>query len=109
MTPVLRQVPTNIALLHQARTLYSHLSQAVHMSCLCCVPSHVLAVFADMEDLDFNGFLKLLRVSSMDSLDSLDQYDARVNSSLNLQSLDSNPSGHGIPDGHHQQLESVPE
>ena len=79
------------------------------MSCLCCEPSHVLAVFADMEDLDFNSFLKLLRISSMDSLDSLDQYDARVNSGLNLQSLDSNPSGHGVPDGHHQQLESVPE
>lgn len=75
----------------------------------CCVSSHPFAVFADMEDLDFNGFLKLLRVSSMDSLDSLDQYDSRVNSSLNLQSLDSNPSGHGIPDGHHQHLESVPE
>lgn len=69
----------------------------------------MLPMFADMEDLDFNGFLKLLRVSSMDSLDSLDQYDARVNSSLNLQSLDSNPSGHGVADGNHHQLESVPE
>ena len=64
---------------------------------------------ADMEDLDFNGLLKLLHVNSMDSLDSLDQYDSRVNSSLNLQSLDSNPSGHGLQDGHHPQLESVPE
>ncbi|KAL3146741.1 hypothetical protein ABBQ38_014726 [Trebouxia sp. C0009 RCD-2024] len=63
----------------------------------------------DMEDLDFNGFLKLLHVNSMDSLDSLDQYDSRVNSSLNLQSLDSNPSGHGPQDGHYPQLESVPE
>lgn len=109
MTPVLRQLPTQIALMHQACTLYLHVSRALHMSSLGCVLSHVLAMFADMEDLDFNGFLKLLRVSSMDSLDSLDQYDARVNSSLNLQSLDSNPSGHGVPDGHHQQLESVPE
>ena len=90
----------------KASTLYSHLSRAVHMF---CVPSYVLAMVADMEDLDFDGFLKLLRVSSMDSLDSLDQYDARVNSSLNLQSLDPNPSSHGVPDGHHQQLESVPE
>ena len=73
------------------------------------MPSQVFAVSADTEDLDFNGFLQLLRVSSMDSLDSLDQYDSRVNSSLNLQALDSNPSGHGVPDGHYQQLESVPE
>lgn len=64
---------------------------------------------ADMEDLDFNSFLKLLHVNSMDSLDSLDQYDSRVNSSLNLQGLDPNPSGHGVQDGHFQQLESVPE
>lgn len=64
---------------------------------------------ADMEDLDFNGFLKLLRVNSMDSLDSLDQYDSRLNSSANLQGLESNPSGHGNQDSHYSQLESVPE
>ena len=72
----------------------------------CCVAD---ASAADMEDLDFSSFLKLLRVNSMDSLDSLDQYDSRINSSSNLQGMDSNPSGHGASDGHHQHLESVPE
>ena len=77
----------------------------------CGKKKKVYAEFAaaDMEDLDFNGFLKLLRVNSMDSLDSLDQYDSRLNSSANLQGLESNPSGHGNQDSHYSQLESVPD
>ena len=78
-------------------------------SCPSTVCFNVDFAAADMEDLDFNGFLKLLRVNSMDSLDSLDQYDSRLNSSANLQGLESNPSGHGNQDGHYSQLESVPE
>ncbi len=77
-------------------------------SCQCIFVT-VCIVSADMEDLDFNGFLKLIRVNSMDSLDSLDQYDSRLNSSSNLQGLDSNASVHGMQDAHYSQLESVPE
>ena len=85
------------------------------MACKAC--SHAALGFrltycmwmcADMEDLDFTGFLKLMRVNSMDSLDSLDQYDSRLNSSNNLQGLDSMASSHGGQDMH-QHLASVPE
>ena len=61
-----------------------------------------------MEDLDFDAFLKLMRVNSLDSLDSLDQYDSRLNSTANLQGLESGNSSYAW-DGHNSQLEVVPE
>ena len=64
-----------------------------------------LKLVADMEDLDFDAFLKLMRVNSLDSLDSLDQYDSRLNSTANLLGLD---SGYAW-DGNNSQLEVVPE
>lgn len=62
---------------------------------------------AETADLDFDAFLKLMRVNSLDSLDSLDQYDSRLNSTQNLQGLDS--GGYGNADGYGSQLEVVPE